>query len=432
MNLLYLHCHDAGRWLSPYGMSAATPHLQRFAESSLLFRQAHTANPTCSPSRACLLTGQWAHQQMFGLAHRGFALQEPAHHLGNFLKGHGYQTALCGVQHEFGVSQEGFPYDVSKRVQGPRPDPMDRDGLDRCVAEEAATYLANVDREKPFFLSVGFFWPHREYPSVHRVNPDYVKVPDDYPDTPPIREDIAGHMAATEEMDAAAGRVLSALEAYGHAENTIVVFTTDHGPPFPFMKCTLKDAGTGVALMLRAPGRTEVGVTDALVSQVDLFPTFCDLLELPKPDWLEGQSLVPVLEKPESDGREELFTEVNYHGAYEPKRAIRTQRYKLILNCDESHHTVPMANTDGGPSKSEFLAYDFPNRVRPRLELYDLVYDAAERNNLADDPDYAAVRDELLAKLVDWQERTNDPILQGRIPAPPGAKVDAHQAMDPA
>jgi len=99
-NILYMHSHDTGRFIQPYGHSVKTPHLQRLAEQGILFRQAFCAAPTCSPSRACLLTGQSAHSNgMTGLAHRGFSLNNYSHHIVHTLKSAGYYTALSGVQH---------------------------------------------------------------------------------------------------------------------------------------------------------------------------------------------------------------------------------------------------------------------------------------------------------------------------------------------
>ena len=99
-NILYIHSHDTGRYIQPFGHAMPTPNFQRLAEQGVLFRQAFCANPTCSPSRAALLTGQWPHScGMLGLAHRGFRLNDYSHHLVQTLKKAGYTTALSGFQH---------------------------------------------------------------------------------------------------------------------------------------------------------------------------------------------------------------------------------------------------------------------------------------------------------------------------------------------
>ena len=99
-NILYIHSHDTGRWVRPYGYSVRTPNIQRLAEEGLLFRKAFCAAPTCSGSRACLLTGQYAHSNgMVGLAHRGFSLKDYRQHIVHTLRDLGYWSALIGEQH---------------------------------------------------------------------------------------------------------------------------------------------------------------------------------------------------------------------------------------------------------------------------------------------------------------------------------------------
>src|SRR3954452_13442592 len=107
-NILYLHSHDTGRSIQPYGAPIATPQLQQLAEQGVLFRQAFSASPTCSPSRAALLTGQSSHSSgMLGLAHRGFALHDPRQHLAHTLRAAGYRTVLTGVQHVAAPAEAG-------------------------------------------------------------------------------------------------------------------------------------------------------------------------------------------------------------------------------------------------------------------------------------------------------------------------------------
>jgi arylsulfatase A-like enzyme len=99
-NILYLHSHDTGRYIQPYGHQVPTPNIQRLADQGMLFRDAFCAAPTCSGSRACLLTGQWAHNNgMTGLAHRGWTLDDYDHHLVHTLRETGYWSALIGEQH---------------------------------------------------------------------------------------------------------------------------------------------------------------------------------------------------------------------------------------------------------------------------------------------------------------------------------------------
>src|SRR3954454_7065965 len=99
-NIVYIHSHDSGRYLQPYGYPVPTPNLRKLAGQGVLFRQAFSAAPTCSPSRACLLTGQFAHQNgMIGLAHRGFAMNDYGKHILHTLRGSGYRSVVAALQH---------------------------------------------------------------------------------------------------------------------------------------------------------------------------------------------------------------------------------------------------------------------------------------------------------------------------------------------
>ena len=107
-NIVYIHSHDTGRYIQPYGYDIATPHLQRLAEEGVLFRQAFCANPTCSPSRAALLTGQWAHScGMGGLVNRGWSVSRPQRLLPQVLAAAGYQTVRAGFQHVVADEADG-------------------------------------------------------------------------------------------------------------------------------------------------------------------------------------------------------------------------------------------------------------------------------------------------------------------------------------
>ena len=143
MNILYLHSHDTGRYVQPYGYAVETPNLQRLAENGALFRNAHCAAPTCSPSRAALLTGQCAHASgMIALAHRGGFLTHPERHLAHVLAGHGFETVHAGVSHV------GRPEDCGyTRLSG-----CDNErGFE--VADWAMDFLKTAGRNKPFFLT---------------------------------------------------------------------------------------------------------------------------------------------------------------------------------------------------------------------------------------------------------------------------------------
>jgi arylsulfatase A-like enzyme len=429
-NILYIHSHDTGRFIQPYGHGVATPHLQALAEQGVLFRQAFSAAPTCSPSRAGLLTGQCAHSSgMVGLAHRGFSLNDYNQHIAHTLRQAGYSTALIGLQHVVG------------------PENLDALGYDRTVplnsfhvedvAPAATDFLKGAPRQ-PFFLSVGFVETHRPF---HQPGPaesvPWSLPPAPLPDTSETRTDMAAFKASARILDQGIGAVLEALESSGLAEDTLVVCTTDHGMAFPGMKCTLTDHGTGVMLILRGPGGFEGGrACDALVSHVDLFPTLCDLLEIAPPPWLQGRSMMPLVRGEAEAIRDAVFAEVSYHAAYEPKRAVRTRRWKYIRRFGD-RRTPVLPNIDDGPSKNLWLAHGLRGRPVAEEELYDLIFDPNEACNLAGDMGGQAARlpdgvlEEMRARLDRWMRETDDPLLHGRVPAPPGARVNDPDGLSP-
>lgn len=231
------------------------------------------------------------------------------------------------------------------------------------------------------------------------------------------------------------GAVLDALDAEDLADNTLVICTTDHGLAFPGAKATLYDRGLGVMLILRGPGGFEGGkAVDALVSHIDLFPTICDLVGADRPPWLQGESLLPLVNGGAEEVREAIYAEKTYHVAYEPERCVRTRRWKYIRRFDGDHPTPVLANIDDGPSKDVVLGNGFAHRPIPQDRFYDLLYDPNEANNLAGKPEYAGVLEEMQARLETWMKKTEDPLLDGPIPAPSGAELnlpDQISADDP-
>ncbi|MGD2027116.1 MAG: sulfatase [Anaerolineales bacterium] len=419
-NILYMHSHDTGRWIQPYGYPIPTPNLQRLADEGITFQQAYSAAPTCSPSRAALLTGYSPHANgMLGLAHRGFSLHHPERHILHTLKREGYRSALVGIQH-VARDYEAVGYDEILWAFSAE-----------SIAENAAAYIME-ERDAPFFLSVGFFETHRDFPEIGAEAAAYHgPLPAGLPDTPAVRMDMARFAQSLKQLDDGVGAVLEALEEYGKAGDTLVICTSDHGIPFPGMKCTLKDSGIGVYLMMRGPGGFEGGrVVDGLVSQLDIYPTVCELLGIEPPGWLEGVSLMPLVREEVDDNRLMLFAGVTYHAAYEPQRAIRTKRYKYIRRFSDLTAPV-LPNIDDSPSKDAWMEAGGHLGPVPEEALYDLAHDPDEEENLAGVRAHATVLKFLHRQLLFWMERTGDPLLDGAVPAPPGAEFNDPDGLSP-
>lgn len=414
-NILYLHSHDTGRFVQPYGHPVPTPNIQRLADQGILFRRAFCAAPTCSASRACLLTGQYGHSNgMMGLAHRGWSLNDYRQHLVHPLHDAGYHSVLIGEQH------------IAKR-----PDII---GFDRIVKIETtdvetvapvASEILGEPPPEPFFMSVGFFETHRDFlhpPSLRDTL--YSLPPPNLPDTPDTRRDMAAYSASARSLDQGVGSVLEALDNHGLADDTLIIFTTDHGLAFPAAKATLFDRGLGVMLILRGPGGFAGGkVHDAMVSHIDVYPTLCELIGIDRPAFLQGVSLLPLVSGEATSIRDVIFAEMTWHAAYDPQRAARSERWKYICRFGDRDRPV-LCNCDDSPSKSLLLRLGWAERKVPFEQLYDLAFDPNEAANLADDPAYRSTCEELRERLLGWMADTEDPLLHGDPVPPPGAEIN--------
>ncbi len=425
-NIVIVHCHDLGQYLHCYGVETVrTPRIDGFAESGVRFAQSFCTAPQCSPSRASLFTGRFPHSNgVMGLTHADFAwdLHENEKHLAQYLKEIGYRTAALGVLHESrsGAARCGF--------DSHEPNPWASTTTDNAIAriEEFAK-----DTDTPFFLSIGYLEPHRTpIPTGHDMGflseefgPDAtlgIEIPGYLRDTEGTRIELAELQGAVNHADGQFGRILDTIEQKGLESNTLVIFTTDHGVAMPRAKCTLYDPGIEVAFILRLPSRDGWhggAVHTAMIQNIDVLPSLLDLVGLPTPDNIQGTSFAPLLEGRSYTPREELFAELTYHDYYDPKRCIRTENHKLVVNfttapffMDPSQSWRPRSDTVEPPNNA--LAY------HEHVELYDLREDPWELANLADDPAYADVRTELLKKLYRHMQADSDPILEGAVTSP--------------
>jgi arylsulfatase A-like enzyme len=291
---------------------------------------------------------------MTGLAHRGWELNDTRQHFVHALRKGGYHSELIGEQH---ISED--PRDI---------------GYDRVHdvgsnhVKEVSPVAGHIIRDElpePFFLSVGFFETHRNYfePSSVR-DTQYSLPPMGVPDLPETRRDMAAFKQSARRLDQGIGTVLDALWTRGIQENTVIVCTTDHGLAFPGAKATLTDRGIGVMLIVRGPGFGGGRVFDELVSQVDLYPTFCEIAGVETPDFVQGRSLLPLVGSDRTGEREEIFAELTYHVAYEPQRAVRTDRFKYIRRFGDDLRPV-LANVDDGATKDALLARGWGQEPTP-------------------------------------------------------------------
>ncbi|HJP30495.1 MAG TPA: sulfatase [Candidatus Latescibacteria bacterium] len=430
-NILFLHAHNTGRFIEPYGHAVPTPHLMKLARAGSLFRRAFSAAPSCSPSRAAFLTGQYPHcSGMLGLAHRGFALSHPERHIARILGGQGYETAQCGTEHvhahEKGTGSGGV-YDHT----------LTRDDSARAmdVAPAVCDYLRSAPSE-PFFLNVGTQQTHTPYPEPQpdlfaAENPDHCSPPRPFADTPALRRMTAGLKRSAREMDAAFGAIIDTLAETGQLANTYIFAFTDHGLQWPLHIGNVGEHGNAAFLLAHGPehfgGR---GAIDAMVSLMDLLPTVCDLAGIARMPWLQGESLLPLVDGEVDHLRRQLFFEQTYHAAYEPMRAVRTGRHIYIRRFDDRQQLV-LPNTDDTPAKQDMLDHEWQQQPRLHEMLYDHYFDPDQQSNLIDRPDLTSVRQQLGAALDRWMADTDDPLLRGPVALPGGVQATDPDAFSP-
>lgn len=426
-NIVLLHCHDLGQHLNCYGVdSVQSPNIDRFASEGVLFERSFATAPQCSPSRASIFTGRYPHSNgVMGLTHADFAwdLHTGERHLGQVLKDAGYATAGVGVVHETrsGAVRCGL-------------DQYDRATPAREMADAAIARLTGFSKAagKPFYLQAGCIEPHRLAPRQADADQDFVgrylqadgargvRVPPYLRDTAGTRIELAELQGAVRHMDSQMGRIFAAIRELGLERNTLVIFTTDHGIALPRAKGSLYEPGLQTASIWRYPSRQ--GWTGglrqkAMISNLDYLPTILDVAGVPLPEAVQGRSFAGLLDRRAYTAREAIFGELTYHDYYDPRRSVRTESHKLIVNfssapafMDPSQSWRPRSDTVVPPNHA--LAY------HPPFELYDLSRDPWEQTDVAGDAGYAEELKNLRGRLLRHLQETRDPILEGAVTSP--------------
>jgi arylsulfatase A-like enzyme len=324
----------------------------------------------------------------------------------------GYRTALTGMQHE-AVDPKSIGFDEVYQLDG---------GGQFCdpVADLATDWLERQPTDEPFFLTVGFTEVHRDYEVIgpgerredqpDRAELDRVVVPGFLPDNDHTRLDLAWMNRSVVRADAATGRVVDAVRARPDADNTLIIFTTDHGIPFPRAKSTLYDSGIRISLIMVPPPAWQVAptVVDQLVSHVDITPT---LVELGGGECdVDGVSIAGLLRGESVERRQSLLSMKDLHEIYDPMRTVRTERYKYIRNFHPGPRLILSTDLDLSPTRAGMgVDYRLP---RDHEELYDVRADPDELTNLAGDPAHAdllaSLRDQLARELADLGDAAFD------------------------
>ncbi|CAH2106849.1 unnamed protein product [Euphydryas editha] len=461
-NVLILLADDGGFELGVYrNKICQTPNIDALARRSLIFNNAFSSVSSCSPSRAALLTGTPSHQNgMYGLHHgvHHFNSFDNVTSLPNLLREHGIYTGIIGKKHV--GPQSVYKFDFEQTEENNHINQVGRNITHMKLL--ARKFLDEANKQnKPFFLYVGFHDPHRCGHSEPQWGPfcerfgsgepgaglipdwkpwyyqwDEVQLPYHVQDTEAARRDIAAQYTTMSRLDQGVALMLQELEAAGHKDDTLVMYTSDNGIPFPSGRTNFYDAGLREPLLISSPEPTarKNEVSGAMVSLLDIMPTVLDWFGIKKEQeisnniWGDDQpkSLLPILEKepPHSD-QEAVFASQTHHEItmYYPMRAVRTRRYKLIHNLnygmpfpiDQDLYVSPTFQDilNRTRSKQPLPWYKTLKQYyyRPQWELYDLKMDPEEINNLHGKPSLEQVESTLRERLLEWQRSTRDPWL---------------------
>lgn len=410
-NIFMMIAHDLGTHCGCYGAGLETPNIDALAAEGRLFTSHHCTAAQCSPSRGSITTGRYPHNNgLVGLTW-GWEIREDIPRMPQLLADAGYSTHLFGVQHETERGRADLLGYQHVEAKG---------GNAVSLADDAAEWLAaRPGDDQPFFASLGTSEPHRPYhrEGYREDGPADVTPLPYLPDLPGIREDIAGLNGLVYAYDDAVGIVRQALEDSGLAENTIFIVTTDHGIAMPRAKCTCYDPGTQTTLVMRAPGRWDDGtVHDELLTNCDLMPTLMEAAGAQAPEGIDGRSFLGLLDGGDYQPREDIFTEMTYHGVYNPMRCVRTPTHKYIRNFGELPLVCLPVDIWEGAAGIE-MRDECNASARAEHELYDLAADPWEQTNLAADPAHAGTLADLSGRVDQWMADTDDLLAQGRWPA---------------
>lgn len=404
-NVLLIHGHDMGRWLSCYGLpNVPTPNLEAFGDTAIVFEQAFSAAPLCTPSRGAMLTGLLPHANgLNGLSHDSWLYFDDVRTLPEYLSDLGYLTTLVGLQHE-----NPDPLVLGyEQVRGlgflPRSEP---------VVDATLEWLAEQDGARPWFCNVGCWEAHRPWPETDYVpaDPATVHVPAYLPDNEYTRADIAAMYGALAQFDENFGRLLAEVD-----DETLVIVTTDHGVPFPRAKSTLLDSGVGVTLIVRPPRSWAVAPRreHAMVSHLDLVPTLVELAGGERrPEW-DGVSLVGLLKRDEPQPERELVFEKTYHDGYDPARALRTVDRKYIRYFAPGPRLALAKDLEASLTRQGMG--DAHLEPREMEEFYDLTVDPDELTNLSIDEGFADQVADFRERLTVTMRDGGDELIDGDI-----------------
>lgn len=399
--------NDCGAYGHP---KIRTPNIDRLAQGGMRFDSAFLTCSSCSPSRSSLITGRYPHNTGARQLHQPLPGDQVT--FVELLKRSGYYTASAGKWHLGNATIPKF------------------DTVHQKMNVWVKT-LAERPKDKPFFMWFAFSDPHRGYQKNtidDPHSPEDAVIPPFIPDRLAVRKDFAMYYDEITRLDGVVGRVMEELKSQGETDNTMVVFLSDNGRPFPRCKTTVYDSGIKTPWIVQWPGHVKPGsTTNSLISSIDLAPTVLKAAGLSPTSTFQGKSFLPILNDPQAEIQDSIFAEHNWHDFDDHGRAVRTAKYKYIRNYYTDIPNTPPADAVRSPTFQTMLELKdkgelTPDQLncfevpRPKEELYDLTNDPYELHNLAKDKSYTDALVMMRKRLDDWESQTGDAVPEKRRP----------------
>jgi N-sulfoglucosamine sulfohydrolase len=413
-------------------VAGTTPNIDRLASQGMKFERAHVTIAVCQPCRNTWLCGRYPHRSGGEGFHSLRFEDVPA--TPELLHDAGYLVGLIGKNGHC-KPHPSFTWDFDRPGPGGGRDPAG-------YGEQVKLFLEQAKQAgKPFFLMANSHDPHRPFygndsrfkyevpggPAVpSRVfKPEEVVVPGFLPDIPEVRREIGEYYSSVRRADDTVGAILKALEDSGMAEQTAVVFLSDHGMALPFAKTNCYYHSTRTPWIVRWPGKVASGSVDSehLISGVDVTPTLLNIAGLESPAGVDGRTIVPLLDGKSQEDRDMVFTQFHQTSGRNryPMRAVTTKKFLYIYNPWADGARRFKNESQAGRTMNAMLAAapeskDIADRCQLFLyrtpeELYDLTLDPDATVNLIGAPQYAADAKRLKTALQDWMRETKDPAL---------------------
>ncbi len=424
-----MNWNDCGAYGHPF---IRTPNIDKLASEGMIFSNAFLTTSSCSPSRTSILTGKYPHNTDAEQLH--WPLPEGHLTFIELLKESGYWTGMAGKYHLGEAVRDHF--DVIMEV-GTAGFQLGADGKQQKMVGDGSGCESWIELFKsrpeniPFILWLAAVDPHRPYENDIIQNPhkkEDVIVPPYLPDIDEVREDLAMYYDEISRMDRYIGEVIKEVDHQGISDNTFILFISDNGRPFPRDKTTLYEGGIKTPWIVRWPNRVKPGSkNENLISSIDIAPTILNLAGIKPPEVFEGIDFTSMLLDSETSIRKEIYAEDHWHDFEDYTRAIRTKEFKYIKNYYPDLPNTPPADAFRSRTYQHMLKLKESNQLnvaqskcfeipRPEEELYDIINDPNELNNLAELPEYNQQLTEMKKLLEEYRSTTKDYLPENRTP----------------